>query len=126
MDTLLKAGARPKLSKCSFGFRRAEVPGNVVDKDGLGPSSKHLKSINKLIGPASGDEMMRFLWLANLFAAFVDSFADKASLLYDFLKGTVMTTKWPWRTAGYPRLGQILRSISSESRNCLARQGSLF
>ena len=88
LETLLKAGARLKLSKCRFGVREVEVLGHRISPDGMRPSDIHVQAIRDLIMPQNGDDVMRFLGLANYFAQFVDHFADIARPLYAVLKGT--------------------------------------
>eukprot|EP00171_Calliarthron_tuberculosum_P001276 IDg1276t1 len=77
--------ARLKLSKCSFGVRRVEMLGHVVDQDRFHPSEKHVQAIGRLVYPASWDELMRFLGLVNYFSDFADYFSDTAKLLYAVL-----------------------------------------
>lgn len=38
LDNLLKVGGRIKLSKFPFGVRKANIPGHVVDEEGIRPS----------------------------------------------------------------------------------------
>lgn len=93
LDTLLRAGIRLKLSKCSFGVRSAEVLGHKIDSEGIRPSQAHLEAIERLTEPASGSELMRFLGLVNFFSDFIDHFAETAAPLYEVLKGTGFSKK---------------------------------
>ena len=92
-DTFLRAGVRLKLSNCSFGVRSVEILGHRVNNEGLRPSEAHVEAIKRLVEPASGDELMRFLGLVNLFSDFVDYFAESAAQLYNVLKGTGFSKK---------------------------------
>ena len=93
LDTLLQAGVRLKLSKCSFGLRSTEILAHRVDNDGIRPSEAHIEAIGRLVEPASGDELMRFLGLVNFFSDFVDHFSETAAPLYQVLKGTGFSKK---------------------------------
>ena len=92
-DTLLRAGVRLKLSKCRFGVQSVEILGHHVENEGLRPSEAHVEAIKRLVEPASGNELMRFLGLVNFFSDFVDHFAESAAPLYDVLKGTGFSKK---------------------------------
>ena len=93
LDTLLQAGARLKLSKCSFGVCSVEVLGHRVDNAGLRPSDTHVDAIRKLTEPASGEELLRFFGLMKIFSDFVDHFAETAAPLYDVLRRTGFSKK---------------------------------
>ena len=93
IDTLLQAGVRLKLSKCSFGVRSTEILGHRVDNGGIRPSEAHVEAIGRLTEPASGNELMRFLGLVNFFSDFVEQFSSTAAPLYDVLKGTGFSKK---------------------------------
>lgn len=93
LETLLRAGVRLKLSKCSFGVRSAEVLGHMIDSEGIRPSRAHVEAIGQLTEPASGNELMRFLGLVNFFSDFIDHFAETAAPLYEVLKGTGFSKK---------------------------------
>ena len=43
--------------------------------------------------PADGEELVRFLGLANYFSDFIDHFAETAKPLYDILRGTNFSKK---------------------------------
>lgn len=51
LDILWEDRVKIKLSKCFYGFQRAEERGHVADKEGLKPSEH----------PASDDDLMSFL-----------------------------------------------------------------
>ena len=51
LDTFLAAGARLKISKCTFGAREVEVLGHRISKQGLKPSDLHLQRIRDLRQP---------------------------------------------------------------------------
>ena len=93
LDTLLHAGIRLKLSKCRFGVRSTEILGHRIDGKGLHPSEAHVEAIGRLVEPASGNELMRFLGLVNFFSDFIDHFAETAAPLYEVLKGTGFSKK---------------------------------
>lgn len=59
-----------------------------MEEEGLRPSEKYIEAIRNLVGPASGDEIMRLLGLLDFFSAFIDHFADKATPFYEVLRGT--------------------------------------
>ena len=88
LDTLLKAGARLKLSKCNFGVQKVEVLGHKISPGGMTPCDIHVQAIKDLAMPQSGEDLMRFLGLTNYFAQFVDHFAELSQPLYAVLKGT--------------------------------------
>lgn len=49
LDTPLESGVRLKLFKCTFGVRKAEILGQVVDGSGLRPFEKHADCIQILL-----------------------------------------------------------------------------
>lgn len=93
LDTLLQAGVRLKLFMFSLGVQTAEILGHVVNHTSLRPSGKHIKSIRRLIRPASGDELMPLLDVVNFSAAFVDHFAEIVGPLYEVLNEIELTKK---------------------------------
>eukprot|EP00171_Calliarthron_tuberculosum_P002219 IDg2219t1 len=108
LTLLYESGVRLKLSKCTFGVREVEVLGHKVGPGGVKPSDKHVKAIRELVEPASVDELMRFLGLANYFSIHVDHFSELAKPLYDVLKGTGFSKK--------KRRGKILNVPDWNSR----------
>ena len=65
LDMFLKAGARLKLSKCNFGVQKFEVLGHKISPGGMTPSDIHVQAIKDLAMPQNGEDLMRFLGLAN-------------------------------------------------------------
>lgn len=65
----------------------------MLGPDGIRPSDKHVEAIRSLEEPRSGDELMRFLGLANDFSEFVDHFGEQAAPLYAVLKDTGFSRK---------------------------------
>lgn len=59
-----------------------------MSQNGIISSDGHVKDIRELVEPASGDELMHFLGLANYFSSFIDHFSKLAKPLYAMLKGT--------------------------------------
>lgn len=71
LDLLYALGVRLKLSKSQFGVRCAENLDHTVDACGLRPSNEHISAIRALEERKSGEELMRFLGLANYFSDFL-------------------------------------------------------
>ena len=88
LDTFLDAGERLKLSKCTFRTREVEVHGHCIDKQGVKHCELHLRGISDLWQPENGEDLMRFLRLAQYFAEFLNNFADIARLLNAVLRAT--------------------------------------
>lgn len=76
------------LSKCAFDRRGVEILGHRVSPEGVSPFTYHVKSIQYLVKPVSGDELMCFLGHMNYFARFVDHFAHPAKPFFNVLKVT--------------------------------------
>ena len=88
LGTFIAVGARLKLSKYAFGEGEVEVLGPRIGAQGIKPSNLHVQAIRDLLQPQNGEDLMRFLGLANYFSEFVDHFADAARPLYVVLRGT--------------------------------------
>jgi hypothetical protein len=69
------------------------VLGHEVTCLGIRPSAGHLEAIRRLQEPQNGNELMRFLGLANYFAEFVENFAKRAKPLYEVLSGCAVNKR---------------------------------
>ena len=72
-----------------------EVLGHQIGKQGMRPSDLHLQGIRDLRPPQNGEDLMRFLGLANYLAGFVDHFVDVARPLYAVFRGTGFNKRKP-------------------------------
>lgn len=89
---LYKIGVRLQLSKCLFEKRKVEFLCHKVTQNGILPSGRHLKSIQELVEPVSGNELKNISWLCQLFLAIHCYYAEMARPLY-VLKGTEFSRK---------------------------------
>lgn len=115
LDTFLVAVARLRLSKCTFGTREVEVLRHRIRKQGLKPSDLHLQGIRNLRQRENGEDLMRFLWLTNCFAEFLEHFAHIASPLYAVLRDTGLTSENALEKSRHTGLELAVGRCASES-----------
>lgn len=60
LNRFMEAGAKIKLSKCTFGTSEVTFLGHKVTKDGIQTSGEHLKAIRDLEGPRNGAHLFDF------------------------------------------------------------------
>jgi hypothetical protein len=77
LSMIRKNGMKVKFSKCQLGKRAVEVLGHEVTNLVIRPSVGHREAMRRLQEPQNGKELMRFLGLANCFAEFVKTFAER-------------------------------------------------
>lgn len=90
LSLLCENGASLKISKCmsGFGMREVNFLGHWVSSERLDSSAAHVESIETLLQPVSGEELMRFLRLANYRLRFVNNFPKMKRPLHEVLKNT--------------------------------------
>lgn len=114
---MLQAGVRLKLSKGSFGVRRAVILDHAMEKDRIRPSGKQNEAISKLVEPKSRDDLMRFFGLVKIFVDFMDHFAHKTASLHEMLQVTEFTKR--------RRHGEILLISDCNNRWLAAQEKAL-
>lgn len=76
-----------------LGVHEVDALGHGVSSEEVAPSAVYVESIKTLEEPRTGEQLMRFLGLANYFLQSMDHFAEHARSLYNVLENTGFSRK---------------------------------
>ena len=87
LDRLNSFDMTVKITKCDFAAPSLEFLGHELDKDGIRPSTSHVKDIMNWPRPTTVAEVQKFLGLAGYFRKFVKDFSAIAAPLHTLTHG---------------------------------------
>lgn len=78
-------GFRLKIEKCSFGQKKIEFLGHIIDTNGIRPSPDKLKTLQNIPPPADVQQLQAFLGAVTWYSKFIPSLKDLRGPLDELL-----------------------------------------
>ena len=109
-ETIGKAGFKCRADKCSYFQHEATILGRRVNRLGMMPSERHIKSIAKLQAPTNVNETQRVIGILNWHSCILPDFAKHMSPIYELLKKDAVFNWGPRQQASLDYFKQKIQS----------------